>query len=483
MAYIVFVSVLIPLLVMRRYGLEKAFLWAWIPLFLSMPTQFTAQIPMIPLRTFMQSWMVPLLFVLLRDKLPEMKFGRMEILLLAYVVVRVSCDFLGRGYKDAQNYAAYMLISLIGPYLMGRYLINRREMDVATARMFVLMFVLFFPMFLYELKFWVSPIYKIFSPMFPDAFSGLSVRWGLARTAGTFEHPILAAIMVIAVYRLHRWLCWMGAWEVPQTGWLGKIEKKMRIFPFAFKTQISIALVLMALLTMSRGPWIGALAGAALANVGNTKKRKKWLILVGLVFIVGGVGGKMALDAYITPQLGEALSEQAQTMLYRSVMIDQYKSFLMEKMWTGWGLTTVPKIKGMESIDNAFFLMALQHGVIAPTIFILIFIYAIISQIKFSLKAPVGESPIGFTFAGIYLVCFVSFSTVYMGAQTEPLIFLMLGWGESIKRRKAAAAFRVLGTQATVASPHETQVRAENVTVAATDMLVETGQRFKRVMY
>jgi hypothetical protein len=271
----------------------------------------------------------------------------------------------------------------------------------------------------------------------------------------------------------------MGAWDVPQTGLLGKIGKKMRVFPFTFKTQISIALTLMALLTMSRGPWIGAIAGAALTNVGNTKNRKKWLIVVGLVFIVGGVAGKMALDAYITPQIGEALSEQAQTMLYRSVMIDQYKAFLMEKMWTGWGLTTVPKIKGMESIDNAFFLMALQHGVIAPAIFMLIFIYAIISQIKFSLKAPVGESPIGFTFAGVYLVCFISFSTVYMGAQTEPLIFLMLGWGESIKRRRAAAPIRVLGAQAPLASSPENPVPAETVP----DKQAKTGQRFKRVMY
>jgi hypothetical protein len=123
-------------------------------------------------------------------------------------------------------------------------------------------------------------------------------------------------------------------------------------------------------------------------------------------------------------------------MLYRKVMIEQYRGFLMEKMWTGWGLTTVPTIKGMESVDNAFFLMALQHGVLAPMLFIIIFLYAIVSQVKFGLKAPPGEPPIGFTFSGIYLVCFIAFSTVYMGAQTEPMLFFLLGWGESIKNRK-----------------------------------------------
>jgi hypothetical protein len=58
-----------------------------------------------------------------------------------------------------------------------------------------------------------------------------------------------------------------------------------------------------------------------------------------------------------------------------------------------------------------------------------------ISQIKFGLKTPVGQTPIGFTFSGVYLVSFISFSTVYMGSQTEPMLFLLLGWGESIKNR------------------------------------------------
>jgi hypothetical protein len=291
-------------------------------------------------------------------------------------------------------------------------------------------------MFIYEAKMWVSPIYKVFSGFFPNAFSAISVRWGMARTFGTFEHPILACLIIIAVYRLHRWLCWIGAWDQPQTGWLGWIERQGRHFPFAFKHQITIILILMAAMTMSRGPWIGGFAGATLALVGNFHKRGKWLVIICFVFVVGGLGGKAMLDAYITPEEGEELSGEAMTMLYRAVMLEKYNGFLMEKFWTGWGLTTVPKVKGMESVDNAFFLMALQHGVIAPTIFALIFFYAIVSQLKYGLKAPPGESPISFSFAGVYLVCLVAFTTVYMGGQTEPLIFLLLGWGESIKRRQ-----------------------------------------------
>jgi hypothetical protein len=438
-AYVVFVALFLAAYYVDRHGLEQVFLMVWIPIFLYIPFAFTAHIPMVPIRTFSQAAIVPIMFVLFREKGHLIRLGRLEILLALYVVLRVGADFNSRGYKDAQNYAFYMLSCLIGPYLMGKYIITSRRMDVATAKMFVLTFLIFFPLFLYEAKFWVSPIFKILSPLFPDSFSGVSIRYGLARTVGTFEHPILACIMIIAVYRLHRWLSWAGEWKTAQAGWLGKIQGWLKPFPFTFEVQISIILVIMALMTISRGPWIGGLAAGVLVAAGNFKNRKRALAIVCLVFVLGGVGGKLALDAYITPGEGQEIALEAQTMLYRKVMVERYTEFLVEKMWTGWGLTTVPTIKGMESIDNAFFLMALQHGVIAPLLFVLIFLYAIVSQVLSGLKAPPGQAPLGFTFAGIYLMCFVAFASVYMGAQTEPLLFLLLGWGQGYQERKPEA--------------------------------------------
>lgn len=433
--YLVFIAMVLSIKTIQNQGLEKAFLKVWIPFFLFMPFAFWVNIPGLPDPNFMQAAIIPILFVLARDRMHEIRVGPMESLLLLYVVIRVVADFLSRGYADAQNYGFYLLTSVIGPFMLGRYIISSRRMDIATSKMFVFIFMIFFFFFLYEAKFWVSPVFKIFSVFFPGAGSGLSIRWGIARTAGTFEHPILACIMIIAVYRLHRWLCWLGEWDKPQEGWLGWFQRKAKIFPFTFPTQISIALILMSLMTISRGPWIGGLAAGALVAVGNAKNRRKWLIIVLLAFVVGGLGGKTALDAYITPKEGEVLSGEAQTMLYRKVMVERYQEFLTAKQWTGWGLTTVPKIKGMESVDNAFFLMALQHGVLAPSVFGIVFLYAIVSQVAFGMKAPQGSPPIGFTFSGVFLTCFIAFSTVYMGAQTEPMLFLLLGWGESIKNR------------------------------------------------
>lgn len=438
-AYVVFVALIACVWVLVRHGVEKAFLWVWIPFFLGLPFSFWVNIPGLPDPNFMQAAILPLLFVVLKDRMPRARFGRMEVLLLAYMGWRVFADFTSRGYSDAQNYGFYLATCVAGPYLLGRYVIDGRRMDIETGRMFVLVFLVFFPCFLFEARFWVSPAFKLLSPLFPDASSGLSMRYGIARTAGTFEHPILACIMVVIVYRMHRWLAWTGSWDGPQPGLWASLQKMLARMRLSLSTGITIVLILMAAMTISRGPWIGAAAGAALALCGNHRRRGRMLALMGAALAIAAVAGSVVLDAYITPREGEILSGEAQTMLYRKVMVERYQEFLLERQWFGWGLTGVPKIPGMESLDNAFFLMALQHGVFAPALFVLIFAYAIASALKFGLKAAPGSAPLGFTFFGVYVMCFISFATVYMGAQTEPMLFLLLGWGEGLKYRKAEA--------------------------------------------
>jgi hypothetical protein len=330
--YIVFVAMFVSIAMLIRKGPQETFLKVLLPFFLFMPFIFWVNIPGLPDPNFMQAAILPILYVLIRDYKDRFKFGRLEILLTAYVIIRVFNDFLGRGYSDAQNYLFYLLSTLIGPYMIGKYLIDSRRMDIATAKILVLFFILMFPLLVYEAKFWVSPTYKIFSGFFPNAYSHVSIRWGMARTAGTFEHPILACIMIITVYRLHRWLCWIGEWDKPQIGILDTLDKVTRFVPIPFKYRISIALILMALMTISRGPWIGGLAGAALTTIGNFKNKKLWLGVLACGFVVGGLVGKIAIEAYTTPTEGEALSSEAQTMLYRSVMLDKYNGFLEENI-------------------------------------------------------------------------------------------------------------------------------------------------------
>lgn len=434
-SYIVFGGMLMSIHVLWLRGLQQAFLKVWIPFFLLMPVDVRVQIAGLPDPNFMQAAILPMLVVLFKDRKSAMRIGRMEVLLAVYVSVRILMDFTSRGYWDAQNYAFYALASLIGPYFLGRYVISDQRMDIETGRTFVLIFLLMFPLFLYEARMGISPILKLLLGIFPNTNTLILPRWGIYRVYGTFGHPILAAVMVIAAYRLHRWLSWLGVWDRQQTGLLKLLQEISKLLPISFKYQISIVLIVMTLMTISRGPWLGALVGAGLVAVGNTKNRKLWLIVFCLAFLVGAIVSQFALDLYVTPRAGEVLSGEANTMLYRRELVDKYMEFAMLRLWTGWGVNSVPVVPGMVSVDNAFLLIALEHGVFALTTFVAILVYGIVSQVHFGLREHAGEAPIGFTFAGIYLMCAIAFGTVWMGSQTEPLIFLLLGWGESIKYR------------------------------------------------
>lgn len=64
---------------------------------------FWAKIPGLPDPSFMQAANLPILFVLVRDRLVQMQFGRIEFLLLLCFVVRVVADYLSCCYADAQK--------------------------------------------------------------------------------------------------------------------------------------------------------------------------------------------------------------------------------------------------------------------------------------------------------------------------------------------------------------------------------------------
>ena len=94
--YSVFVSMLAAILVLGKSGLEAAFLRVWIPFFLLFPFIFWIHVPLLSDYNFMSAAIFPILFVLIRDKYAEIRIGRMEKLLLLYVMFRVVVDYLSR---------------------------------------------------------------------------------------------------------------------------------------------------------------------------------------------------------------------------------------------------------------------------------------------------------------------------------------------------------------------------------------------------
>ena len=114
-SYVVFIAMILSITVVVRQGIEAAFLRVWIPFFLALPFAFWVNIPGLPDPNFMQAAILPLLFLLVRDRIHRMNIGPTEVLMLLYIGIRVVADFLSRGYSDAQNYGFYLMTCVAGP--------------------------------------------------------------------------------------------------------------------------------------------------------------------------------------------------------------------------------------------------------------------------------------------------------------------------------------------------------------------------------
>jgi hypothetical protein len=254
--------------------------------------------------------------------------------------------------------------------------------------------------------------------------------------------------MVVA-FRIQRWLEWSQAWA-----------PKPRIAPWLPISQarlITLVLVAGVIMTMVRGPWIGAILAALVVLIGRSPQRG--LAIAGIVaggLLIGIPGGMWFYD-YVSVGRAGALTVAQETAAYRWELLTEYGAISREQFWFGWGLTTWPKVPGMESIDNYYLLLLLMHGMLGLGFFL-----AIIGSMLFRLlrrglseplAAPAGSS-LAFTLASVYVVFIISVATVYLGLQAVPLLFLITGWAEGYLRSNRSFAMAPEQAARPVSAPH-----------------------------
>jgi hypothetical protein len=195
-------------------------------------------------------------------------------------------------------------------------------------------------------------------------------------------------------------------------------------------------------MTVARGPWLGALVAAAVVAVGRARNRPRALVIAASVLALGALVGGTALGAYLDIQPGQVMTMSQESAYYRKVLFEKYLEIALDHAWFGWGLTTWPKVRGMESIDNYYLLISLMHGLPAMLMLVVMLVGSAAQCVRRGLAEPVGgHSPL-FTFAGIFVAIFVSMGTVYMGEQVLPTLFFMLGWAQAALQPSAGLAQR-----------------------------------------
>lgn len=442
MSLIVYLALLASAYVAWRHGAARAFLAVYLPILLLIPDAFRAITPGLPDPNFNQAAIIPVAIAAAISHARHWRPAPLDLMMLMFALCVAWSDYSARGYADAQNLMFTMLCSVIGPYTVARLLtcVNAQMHALLARRIVTIVFVVGLIGW-WEFRFGYNPFMALFGPFFPGQGTGwvTTFRHGVARVAGPFSHAILAGMIMAITYRLHRWLQQRGEWQPPLP--------LLRRLPWAPEKVMRVALMMALLMTVARGPILGALVGSGIAHVAMARnpRRALWISLAGL--LLGGMLGAVMMANYLDIKPGQVMTMSQESAIYRKELFEKYFDIAMNRVWFGWGLTDWPKVPGMESIDNYYLLLSLMHGVPAMLLLVTMLLGGAVLCLRKALREPPRSHSLGYTFAAIFVMIFVSLGTVYLGEQVLPMLFLILGWAQGWMLNAAPAG------KLTVAAP------------------------------
>lgn len=420
-----------------RRGHQSAFVDVYLAALVLLPDYYYWNAPGLPDPSFVEAAIVPaaIAFLLRRDG--AWRWSLTDVLVGAYAVFVAASEYRAAGFKEAQNLMFDCLTGVLLPYVLAKGIIEPRGLRATVAKRLVLLFFAVSCLSVFEFRFGQNPYRMLFDPFFAGQGRGwvVSIRWGFGRIAGPYGHAILAGVMLIAAYRLARWTDANELWP----------EKLRRWQPLRTGAILSLGILAGLLMTLCRGPWLGAILAAGLSRFGRAKdKRTAMLVALGFCVCVL-LPAALAFKAYVSVGRSGAQSATQETAAYRFELLQNYLDIVAQKPALGWGRSTWPKVPGQPSIDNHYLLLLLMHGVSA-TLTLLALVGWIGGRLFLHGMREPGSSRSGqsftFTLLGTILGIAFAVTTVFMGLNTQPLLFLLFGWGEGY----LLAGCRPLGT-------------------------------------
>jgi len=437
MSIIILIPAMLAAYVAWTQSPHRAFIFIYVPVLLFLPSYYHWKILGIPDPNFATATILAITAVWLIRGLPGWRFSFIDLLVFGYTFSVLFSEFHSpspQGQIHYQNFVANFTASVIFPYLLAKSLIEPAGLREAFAKSIVI--VLFVVAMLMIFQFITLAPYSIQQSLLGRFFGGEGwriagdMRWGLRRIAGPYGHEISAGIVLWVCYRIQRWLEWSHAWppRLRQFPWL----------PISTARLLSLGIFAGGLVTLTRGPIVGAIVAAFIPLMGLSKRR--WLIFWVLVAIFVTVGipiiSWFISYASIDPSLAETPGHR--TVVYRWQLVIEYFDIAMEHIIWGWGRFDIPQTEsGKWSIDNHLLLLLLRHGIMGLGFFVAIFVTMMVRLFIHSMLQPIIDPPgssLGFTLLSLYVLILVSIATVSLAFQTGPLFFLIVGWSEGFLR-------------------------------------------------
>jgi hypothetical protein len=429
---------IISLVLVLRGRIETAFLSVYLPSLLLLPEDYGFRIPHLPPLSAAEFALIPIGFVALSQQLRSRSLRLMDALVFLFWVSWSVSEIVG---EPVMNDGIFSAVSAIVAYLMayatGRRLIEP-DLRLQTVRRIVIFILLLGPIGLYEWRFLVSPYaifgQKVLGITWSSSYSGIQPRGGRGRMSVSLGGGELAGIVIAVTFALNAWLLFLNkaGTKLDLGKWLAKLEKYH--VP-------GVLLVFYVWLTQSRGPLIALAGGFPILQIPRLKNTKLAIGLVATLLILGGVGAQQYFSRYTEVKDPATVTEEQASAIYRREMLIAYQSVAEMGGWLGWSSGAVPHVGGMNSVDNHFLLVHLMQGEFGYIVWILIVAESVRTGVVRILALEALEDRVfACSTLAALVILWISYYTVFMGAQLPQITFLLLGWSQSITASKTSTA-------------------------------------------
>jgi hypothetical protein len=449
--YLFILPGLISLYFVMRRQQAKAFLNVYLPCAFLMPMYYGVRIPHLPLLSAADLALLPLGISLLFRPLTKWRFRRMDL----WVVIFVTCYAISEVTRDNSPKDGMSLWLQIGfvemflGYIVGRQVIepdNRLE----VIKRLIFLFICQTPFAFFEFRFGQNPWLNMANTVFgihPGWF--VQLRGGTARIATCFSGAIVAGMMFMIAAALNYYL--VQIYKLDKTR-LGPRMSKLQKYRLPF-----FLLPMFVFMTGSRMPLACTVLEFLLLQIPRFKSLRTGVIVILLVVGIGGGAVYSYFERYTSVSEDQVTDEAQSSAIYRKDLLVNYAPILEAGGWMGWGSLNPPLVIGQSSIDNGYMLVQLSQGKLGLYLFELMELEAVLALALCVARFKSKESLyLVFSLMGALIGLYVSLSTVGMGEQTPQVLFLLLGWSQSLQDT------RVMGAK-------------------AADTVAESKFRFKRV--
>jgi O-Antigen ligase len=422
----VFAIAVIAIFVMKRWGVETAILNVYLPVLMLIPTFYGMRIPHLPGINCQASALIPIVFVMLLTQVRAWQFRLSDFLVFLFAFEAGYSEYINTGFGNGLFDFMEHLEIVVLPYLLGRIMIEQPGFREKFVRRFVLLVVIVSAVSPFEFITGRNPFYIVGRRFFLETFTWANqMRYGFVRIKGPYAGSIHAGLAIMMAIMLLLWLRMIDRHR--------RSAPEPKRFGLRRSTWFLAALAMASVMTFSRGPWLGLAVGLVVAAVGRSKRLIRAAIIATVLCTIAGVIIQIQADQYLAND--NDTTDAKQSAVYRKVAFKLYEPIAEKGGYFGWGITTFPRVKGMDSIDNEFLLLRVSQGKLGYWLFLLLFADATLAIIISTTRSAFRpDTFFYFCLGGAVAGMMATLGTVYLTGQTTVLLFMMYGWIQSLQR-------------------------------------------------